>query len=349
MRLYPDAPAFLIPPAFGLFGHCHGSTLVVLPDGGLLAAFFAGQREGAGDTAIWLSRRTASGWQRPNRVFARDGVAHWNPVLHAEGSRVWLFYKTGPSAHDWIQQWAVSEDAGHHWTEPRPLAAGDPTLRGPVRNKLLVLSDGDWLAPGSVETDRYWDAFTDRSTDKGRTWHKATVPLDHHTTVGPDQTGIWQGLGENALWETRLDVVFRWDGVIQPSLWESTPGQVHMLLRSTRGQVYRSDSRDGGRHWAPAYATPLPNNNSALDLVRLTDGTLVLACNPVPGNWGRRYPLTLLVSPDNGATWHPERDLETAAGEFSYPAVVAAGDTLQVTYTWNRTNIMHRPFRIDMR
>jgi predicted neuraminidase len=29
--------------------------------------------------------------------------------------------------------------------------------------------------------------------------------------------------------------------------------------------------------------------------------------------------------------------------------VVAAGDTLQVTYTWNRTNIMHRPFRIDMR
>ena len=38
MRLYPDAPAFLIPPAFGLFGHCHGSTLVVLPDGGLLNA-----------------------------------------------------------------------------------------------------------------------------------------------------------------------------------------------------------------------------------------------------------------------------------------------------------------------
>ncbi|SUH03937.1 putative cytoplasmic protein [Salmonella enterica subsp. enterica] len=35
---------------------CHASTLVRLPCGTLVAAWFAGLREGSEDTAIWLSR-----------------------------------------------------------------------------------------------------------------------------------------------------------------------------------------------------------------------------------------------------------------------------------------------------
>ena len=88
-------------------------------------------------------------------------------------------------------------------------------------------------------------------------------------------------------------------------------------------------------------ATPLPNNNSGLDLVHIGGGRLVLACNPVAGNWSRRTPISLLGSTDNGETWSRLLDLETGEGEFSYPAIIAAGGKLHVTYTWNRKNIIY--------
>jgi len=115
-----------------------------------------------------------------------------------------------------------------------------------------------------------------------------------------------------------------------------------MLMRSTRGFIYRSDSSDYGRSWCAAYATALPNNNSGIDVVRLDDGGLVLAYNPVAGNWGRRYPISLGFSSDNGENWTKILDLETEEGEFSYPAIIADGERLHLTYTWNRKNIVYQ-------
>jgi len=87
------------------------------------------------------------------------------------------------------------------------------------------------------------------------------------------------------------DQSFKGKGVIQPTLWESEPGKVHMLLRSTESKIYRSDSSDGGKTWCTAYPTELPNNNSGIDLTRLQNGNLVLAYNPVEKDWGARTPL----------------------------------------------------------
>jgi predicted neuraminidase len=112
-----------------------------------------------------------------------------------------------------------------------------------------------------------------------------------------------------------------------------------MLMRSTAGWICRSDSHDGGRSWTPAVPTGLPNNNSGIDLARLRDGTLVLAYNPVAGNWAARTPLSLAISRDDGATWRRWRDLEAGPGEYSYPAIVADGDAVTVSYTWRRERI----------
>ena len=46
------------------FPSCHGSTIAELPDGDLLAAWYAGSREGAKDVAIFTSRK-------------RQGSEHW--------------------------------------------------------------------------------------------------------------------------------------------------------------------------------------------------------------------------------------------------------------------------------
>ncbi len=332
----------LLPTDHARFSQCHASTIVLLPDADILVAFLAGTREGEGDTAIWIARRSHGRWGDPQRLMAEPGVPHWNPVLHAEGNDVWLFYKTGATVHDWITRWAASSDGGHSWSKSSLLVPGDASPRGPVKNKLVVMSNGEWLAPASVETETTWDAFVDVSRDRGEHWQRCDIPLVHVQPGARREDAMWDGLASHALWESDVDTVFAWDGVIQPTLWESVPGTIHALMRSTRGHVFRSDSFDYGRTWCPAYSTPLPNNNSGIDAVRTDDGRVALVHNPVEGNWGRRHPLTLTVSRDNGEKWEHLLDLETEAGEFSYPAVIGQGDCLHVTWTWNRRTIAYR-------
>ena len=316
---------------------CHASTLL-LQGQDLLCCYFAGSVEGAADVGIYLSRRTSQGWSQP-QLLVQGAEANWNPVLCAYEGQVLLFYKEGQAIADWRTYLLRSQDGGLTWSAPEELVPGDMSGgRGPVRNKCLRLQDGTLLAGGSLERG-LWTAFVDRSSD-GVHWEKS-VPIGIPQLVY--QTG--ERTAESAIAVSEQSFYGR--GVIQPTLWESAPNQVHMLLRSSEGYVYRSDSSDGGRSWCPAYATELVNNNSGLDLVRASDGALYLVCNPVAANWGERSPLSLFRSRDNGSTWQRMLDLETGPGEFSYPAIICAGSTLQLSYTWQRQRIMHVELELD--
>ena len=321
------------------FASCHASTVLKLDDGIILSAWFAGSYESHGDVAIWLSRRERPGvWSLPTKVADQAGSPHWNPVLAlSPAGTLHLFYKVGPNCRDWWSRMITSPDAGLSWSEPRDLPSINGFPCGPVKDKPIVLADGSWVAPTSRETETEWDAAVTISHDRGGSWELGgPVALDHGTFGGK--------------------------GIIQPTLWDSSPGRVHMLLRSTAGRIYRSDSTDGGRSWSAAYATPLENNNSGIDLARLGDGRLALAHNPVPISWGKRTPLVISVSEDNGTTWSQAAVLEDEdpvfdeekvrldrahrPNEFSYPAVVADRDHVLTTYTWKRERIRFRRVEI---
>lgn len=326
----------------------HASSVLAV-DGDLVAAWFGGTREGTPDNRIWLARRPsgAATWGAPDVVAAGD-EAHWNPVLaHGPDGAVWLFYKRGPLISRWSTWFRRSTDGGATWTEPAELVPGDAGGRGPVKNPPLLLPDGAWLAPGSHERwdgGATWDAFVDRSTDGGRTWSLAPVPLDHGHLRGA--------------------------GVIQPALWRSG-STVHALMRSTEGWAYRSRSEDAGRTWSPAAPTGLANGNSGLTVAELGGGTVACVHNPVAEDWGARCPLVVSVSPDDGATWGeavvvedgltpvdadpgrrpalpPPRSFSPAdggvetsgVGEYSYPAAVVDQDALVITYTWQRRGLV---------
>jgi predicted neuraminidase len=228
-----------------------------------------------------------------------------------------LFFKVGKTIDHWETWYKLSPDNGQTWSEAKELVSGDKGGRGPVRNKPIILSDGTWLAPSSNENQGVWNAFVDRSGDKGKTWTASDFfPINRDS--------------------------IREEGVIQPALWESSNGNVHALLRSSAGVICRSDSRDYGKSWSSVYKTTLPNPNSGIDLTKLSDGTLVLAYNPAGNNWGARAPISLAVSNDNGQTWANTIDIETgtAEDEFSYPSIIPFGDSVAVTYTWKRKNIV---------
>ena len=318
------------------FETCHASNICFLRNGELAAAWFAGKKEGSDDVSVWTARTERGVWGSPVRTAHDIDEPHWNPVLYerADGTLI-LFYKVGRVIADWYTDYRTSDDCGKTFSGPQELVPGDRGGRGPVRCKVITLSDGSMLAGTSTEKG-IWTAYADRSSDGGRTW----------ALSGP----VRIALKEQAA-EVKSDIPlsaqsFTGRGVIQPTLWESAPGHVHMLLRSSEGEIYRADSADHGRTWSSAYATGLPNNNSGIDVVRMEDGLLVLCMNPVSENFGPRTPIILMVSADNGETWEEELILEDgpnpyseSSAEYSYPCVIARGSELCVTYTYNRRSI----------
>ena len=317
-----------LPTAF-----CHASTIVKLRDGGLMCCWFGGSHEGEVDVAIFVARKEAGGsWSAPCKL--ADGVeANWNPVLfYRQDGTLLLFYKEGQQIAHWRTMVMQSSDDGLSWSAPAELVAGDVSGgRGPVRNKPIRLKSGRVLAGGSTEHG-IWQAFADISDDEGANWRKSTPVVIENLQYEQGEKTAESDIAVSAQ-------SFYGRGVIQPSLWQSADGRVHMLLRSSEGFVFRADSEDEGESWSAAYALSLPNNNSGLDLVRLVGGTLLLVCNPVAANWGMRSPLSLFISEDDGNTWVKLLDLETALGEFSYPAIVAQGEDVYISYTFDRKNI----------
>jgi predicted neuraminidase len=116
---------------------------------------------------------------------------------------------------------------------------------------------------------------------------------------------------------------------------------VHMLLRSSSGRICRSDSRDYGKTWSTVYQTALPNNNSGIDVTQIGGDTIAVIFNPVGENWGKRYPISVAVSADNGQSWPLRVDIEKGQdkAELSYPDIFYQDGYLVASYTWNRQRI----------
>ena len=293
----------------------HASTIADTPQG-LVVAWFGGSHEGADDVTIWLSRLVDGHWTAPLSV--ADGVQSggarypcWNPVLAPwPDGTLRLFYKVGPSPARWWGMWIASQDGGRSWSVPTRLPNG---ILGPIKNKPVRLPSGLIVSGSSTEsTDSVprWRVHFELSADSGRTW----------TVVHPAPPN-----------GPELDA-------IQPAILVHPNHRLQALGRTRAGYVFEAWSLDDGRHWGPLTLTQFPNPNSGIDAVTLQDGRHLLVYNH---DSQARTPLNLAVS-DDGRSWSKLLELETAPGEYSYPAVIQARDGLvHVTYTWNRNRIMH--------
>lgn len=317
---------FIYPPK-SVTDSCHASTVLPLPDGTVVSAWFGGTKEGNDDVKIWVSVRENGKWAEPYSV-AVDGEAlpHWNPVLFLrENGEIILYFKYGKPIPMWVTYYAISKDGGKSFSKPQVLVPGDNDGgRGPVKNKAIRLSDGTVVAPASKETlKKSWKCFVDISKDDGLTFEHSNFVL-------------------------RSKKDGKTVGMIQPTLWEDEKG-LHMLIRTNAGHIYRSDSRNMGKTWCKAYETPMGNPNSGIDIVKMDDGTLVLIMNPIFENWGDRAPLVLMASTDGGDTFEEIFKCEPTEGdhEFSYPAMVADGNILHITYTHQREGIVYQQVKVS--
>jgi predicted neuraminidase len=339
LTLYLLAVSALAAPQAGFvfesapFASCHASTIVELRDGGLMAAWFGGSREGAADVAIWGSRQAPGGaWSAPVELAREANQPTWNPVLFYTGDgTLWLYYKYGPSPMTWTAARRSSRDHGQTWSAIDRLPAG---IIGPVRAKPLVMKDGTIVSGSSVESYRSWAVWVERSKDRGQTWTKSgpitvprSVPRRDPNSSGP---AVVPGVSE---WNFT-------DGLIQPSVVSLGGKRLRLYARATSsiGRICVAESKDAGVTWSAARPLDLPNPNSGIDAVVLRDGRHVLIYNHTERG---RTPLNLAVSRD-GETWRMFHALETEPGEYSYPNIIqAANGDLHITYTWKRQRVKY--------
>lgn len=328
--LYEQAP----------FPSCHASTIAQTQNGDHVAAYFGGSYEGCKDVCIWVSRKEkgASEWSSPVR--AADGVlndtlrkACYNPVLQLmPNGELWLFFKIGSCVTDWSGWLTKSRDGGKTWSAKEPLPEG---YLGPVKDKPMLLGN-KLLCPSSTETDGWRIHFEilDLNTNQ---WHKTDA-------VEGDTALTTMDMGKTGAQPKEIMC-------IQPALLRMNDGTIKALCRTKNGRLAVAESHDGGESWSRVTLSNLPNNNSGIDAITLSDGRHVLVYNPVtvaPGNeTGPRTPLVVATS-DDGVNWSDILTLENdCLGEYSYPAIIeGANGNLYITYTWHRERIAFWEIRL---
>ena len=299
-------------------------NLVQLPDGRIGAAWTAGSADDASDLAIHFSVLEREGWRPPQPIATREGtagalLAHirqiGQPVLYSEGSWLHLwFIASGPGGSRMVVH-SRSTDGGRQWSPAQRLStsplAGFGSSLGAAP---LALADGGLGLPlGHDLFAAYgeWLRLDARGqvTDKGRLAHPVPTP----------QVAVIALSDRHAL------ALSRDAG--------PPPGLVRAILTDSAGLQWSATDDPG-----PA------NPNLPLAALRLADGRLLLAGNPVAG----REKLMLWISADEGRSWQESRVIEAATdsnASFTAPSLLLGRDgRIHLAYLRRSEGIRHVSF-----
>ncbi len=301
----------------------HASSLALASDGSLLVAWFAGTREGAADVRIEMARIAAGKapvrWTALTREQLQAGVRRsirklGNPVLSRDGTGTLHLFVVSVSVGGWSGSainHLTSADDGRTWSVPRRLILSPLlNLSSLVRAPALPLADGGLGLPAYHECITKWPL-----------WTRFDAAVNVTSCVRMPQPGP----------------------ALQPAVAALSSTSAVAALRRGQGsvpQVLTCRTEDGGSLWIRGPDTGIPNPDSGVALVRLSDGALLLACNPLEGG---RHVLQLFSSCDGGATWIPGAVVErgSAGDEFSYPSLIQdASGAIHLSYTSNRKAII---------
>ncbi|MGN6491811.1 MAG: sialidase family protein [Agriterribacter sp.] len=336
--------------------HVHGSTLVALPNGDYLAAWFYGSGEKSADDVKIMGARLRKGekkWSDPFEMADTPGLPDCNPVLFLNNAGKLFLVWIAVQSNRWEQSILRTRTSTNFlnagapvwsWQDNILLKPGDAFAKE-VADKFQQLprSKNGW----AEYAPRYDDMIIEASRDSKKRsigWMTRIKPIV--TSKGKILLPLYSdGLNMSLVaiseddgntWRASLPIVGR--GPIQPALAQKKDGTVAAFMRDSGddpARVQYSESADGGESWTPAYKTEIPNTAS-VEICVLKNGKWVFLGNDIDDG---RYRLSILLSDDEGKTWKKKIRIEDhpkGEGGFSYPSLIQGNDgLLHMTYSYH--------------
>ena len=337
--------------------HVHGSSLVLLPNGDKLAAWFQGSGERKADDVRIMGARLKKGsgrWTAPFTMADTKGLPDCNPVLFLNSNKKLFLVWIAVQANQWENSILIFKTSINYETEGAPdwnwqdniFLKPDDSFAAEVEKKFKDLPENNagWAAYAPLYDDMIIDASKDllkRSIGWMTRIHplilengRIILPL-YSDGLNMSMVAISDDDGET--WKPSLPIVGR--GPIQPALAQKANGDIMALMRDSGdspSRVHISTSLDMGQTWSATTKTDIPNTAS-VELLRMHDGKFAFLGNDIIDG---RYQLSLYISDDEGISWKWKVRIEDdpdKKGSFSYPCLVQnEKGLLHMTYSYSK-------------
>jgi predicted neuraminidase len=336
--------------------HVHGSSIVTLPNGDLLATWFQGSGERTADDVRIMGARLKKGmkvWSIPFLMADTKGIPDCNPVLFLNRKGKLFLFWIAVIANKWensIVRYLTTTNYGGNDTpvwewQDDILFKPDDSFAKEVEKKFKEMpeSQAGWAGYAPLYDNMIKDASKDllkRSIGWMTRIHPITLESGRILlplySDGFNFSMVAISDDEGTSWRPSLPIVGR--GPIQPSLAVKKDGTIVAYMRDSGdapGRVHISTSSDNGESWTLSKKSDIPNEAS-VEICVLKDGKWVFVGNDI--NDGR-YQLSLYISDDEGQTWKWKELIEydeEKKGSYSYPCLIQTSDgLLNMSYSYS--------------
>lgn len=301
----------LLPPKEGNPRNSEGA-FVKLNDGRLFFAYSHFTGGGADNSEAYIAGRYSSDggetWTDDIMVVPNEGKENVMSVslLRLQSGEIAFFYVVKNSWEDCRAHVRFSTDETESWSE-RSLCIPREGYWVLNNDRVIQLSSGRLVMPVALHPmlEGKWSgrgiSTCFLSDDDGRSWRQCQSEL-----FGPEDCG---------------------SGLQEPGVIELKDGTLMMLMRTTMGCQYRSWSYDEGVTWSPAEPTDIMSPCSPASFKRIPKtGDILLVWNDHSNIdealQGKRTPLSVAISRDEGRTWENTKTLEDDPdGWYCYTAI----------------------------
>ena len=319
----------LLPPGPGNSRNSEGD-FVQLNDGRILLAYAHYFDKGGDVSPAHVAGRFSSDggktWTHQDvDIVSRVGDDSIRSVslLRLADGRIALFYL---QCMNWPEDerpfMRISADEAKTWSEPVKIIPDEDSGYYVTNNDRVVqLKSGRLLLPTSLHHDPPAKQFTGFgrimtyiSDDAGRSWRRSKTV---RTGERPDGKRIY---------------------LQEPGIIELKDGRLMMFCRTNLGCQYISYSADAGESWSQFDSSDIISPRSPASIERIPKtGDLLMVWNNhqnvAPVYRGKRSPLNVAISRDEGRTWEKIKTLQDdPGGHYCYTAIHFVGDHVLLAY-----------------
>lgn len=335
--------------------HTHGSSLVSLPNGDFLCAWFMGSGERTADDVKIMGARLQKGskeWSTPFLLADTYNIPDCNPVFFINNKGKLFLIWIAVQANEWeysILRFKTSTDylkTGSpvwNWQDNIFLKPADNfAAEVALKFKELPEHKAGWSAYAPAYDNMIIEASKD-SRKRSIGWMTRIKPLllDSGKILLPlysdgyNFSMIAISDDDGTTWHSSLPIVGR--GNVQPALALKKNGNIAAYMRDNGDspeKVQVSESNNKGESWSVATKTNI-TNTASVELLVLQDGKWAFLGNDIADG---RYKLSLYISDDEGKSWKWKYYVENeqpGKGSFSYPSLIQTSDgLLHMTYSY---------------